>query len=76
MLIVNQRNDRAVDIANINAIEIQEKTFYEHMIFAMYKDGALGYGLGTYEADRAKQVFREILTAYANGNKVFFMPEN
>ena len=76
MLIVNQRKDTAVSIENVNSIQIEEDAMsHEHIITAVYKDGSFGYGLGTYEANRIKNVFREILESYKNGEKVFLMPE-
>ncbi len=35
------------------------------------------FDLGSYETlERSKEVFEEILTAYRNGEVVFYMPEN
>ncbi len=74
MKIVSQRRTEVVEFENLY-IQMRGNGTYYHPIRAFgatCKDFIVG-GYETYE--RSEEVFEEILTAYQNGEVVFYMPE-
>lgn len=72
MLIVSQSRKEVVNIDVFGNVWISPY----NIIWASENVSESKGELGNYEnEDRAKQVLRDLWSAYANGEKVFFMPE-
>lgn len=71
MLIVRQDRRGIMNFIQAESIEIDRGGKPEILANWIYDNP-----LGTYEsADRCKAVLQELWSAYANGDKVFLMPE-
>lgn len=75
MLIVSQDKETVTNLKNIRCVQVesQVKSTEIYVYFEEY-DYKLA---GTYtDYTRAMDVLQELWSAYANGDKVFIMPEN
>lgn len=79
MLIVSQDKKQVANfdiVSNVNIMQINNSTKVIAIgIMGNYMEDNF-FDLATYNnEDRAKQVLRDLWSAYANGEKVFIMPE-
>lgn len=71
MLIVSQNKDYVSNTETLLLIDVDMKTI--HIVVGSHARALFG----VYEnTERCKGVLQEIWSAHANGEKVFFMPEN
>lgn len=71
MLIVSQNKNTVANLRNILYCQV------EYDSICMYFEETEYEWAGKYEdSKRAKAVLQELWSAYANGDKVFIMPEN
>lgn len=72
MLIVNQTGDKILNMDNIESIVVSG---YGVSGFMIHNNDEF-YELGDYKTENeAKKIFRDLISAYANNEKIFFMPE-
>ena len=74
MKIVSQRRDEVVEFENLYIQTLGNGMRY-HPIKA-FGETCKDFIVGSYKTyERSEEVFEEILTAYQNGEVVFYMPE-
>lgn len=73
MLIVNQTRDKILNMNNIESIVVNGDGVISG--FMIYNNNEF-YELGIYKTEiESKKHFRDLISAYANNEKVFFMPK-
>lgn len=74
MLIVSQNRTKIVSLETTELIDMSER--FSIRVFQVSNADSFLEIASYQDSKRAKAVLQELWSAYANGDKVFFMPEN
>lgn len=73
MLIVSQNRTKLVNLETTELIDISER--FSIRVFQVSSSDSFCEIASYEDLKRAKAVLQDLWSAYANGNKVFFVPE-
>lgn len=77
MLIVSQYGDAVININVMESVMVgDDNTINAFVHLDVIEGNDMYYPVGEYKSkEKAKSVLRQLWSAYANGEKVFIMPE-
>ena len=77
MLIVSRTKKTVVNLETMESVVIGEDNSIRAFVCGFNAENEGYYDIASYESEaKAKSVMNQLWSAYANGEKVFIMPEN